>query len=105
VLAVHVRQRRRETAIRRALGAQPGRVAAAVIGSAMRLTLAGIVIGFVGAFALTRTLSGVLYGVRPNDPAVFAAAAGALVAAALLACTIPAIRALRIDPLAILRDE
>jgi putative ABC transport system permease protein len=104
ILAYHVNQRRRETAIRRALGAPAAHVAT-VVGAGLRLTLGGIVVGLAGGFALARTLSGVLYGVQPNDPAVFAAAAGILAIAALGACAVPAIRAVRIDPVSILREE
>jgi putative ABC transport system permease protein len=105
ILGYHVNQRRRETAIRRALGAPATRVAGTVVGAGLRLTLGGIVVGLAGGFALARTLSGVLYGVQPNDPAVFAAAAGILAIAALGACAVPAIRAVRIDPVSILREE
>lgn len=105
VLAYHVNQQRRETAIRRALGAPAARVAGTVIGAGLQLTVGGIVVGLGGGFALGRTLAGVLYGVQPNDPAVFAAAAGILGMAALGACAVPAIRAIRIDPVSILREE
>jgi predicted permease len=105
LLAYHVSQRRRETAIRRAFGAPSAQIVAAVVGAGLRLTLAGVAIGLVGAFALTRSLSGLLYEVAPRDPGVFAFAAGTLVAAALAACIVPSIRAMRVDPISLLREE
>jgi predicted permease len=105
VMAYHVDQRRRETAIRRALGAGGGQVAGAVVGSGLRLAAAGVLIGCVGSFALTRSLSTLLYQVTPHDPAVVAIAAAILAATAAAACTIPALRAARVDPVTILRDE
>jgi putative ABC transport system permease protein len=105
VLSFHVNQRRRETAIRRALGAPGTLIVRDIIAAGLRLTAIGIAIGLAGGLALARGLSGLLYDVRPNDPAVFASAAGVLMAAALAACAVPAIRALRIDPVSILRDE
>jgi putative ABC transport system permease protein len=105
VLAYHVAQRRRETAIRRALGARSSQVVGEVVAAGLRVTAAGILLGVIGAVALTRSLSGVLYDVRPMDPGVLAAAAAVLLTAALAACAIPAIRAVRMDPLTILREE
>lgn len=105
LLAYHVNQRRRETAIRRAFGAPSARIVAAVVGAGLRLTLVGVATGLIGAFTLTRSLSGLLYEVRPTDPGVFALAAGTLVAAALAACIIPSIRAMRVDPISLLREE
>jgi putative ABC transport system permease protein len=71
----------------------------------IRLALAGAVIGAIGAFALTRTMSGLLFGVRSFDLATFAAMAATLIAVALLACYIPARRAAKVDPLIALRYE
>jgi putative ABC transport system permease protein len=67
--------------------------------------LAGIILGAVGAFALTRTLSGLLFGVSSMDATTFAAMAGTLFAVTLFACYIPARRAARVDPLIALRYE
>lgn len=67
VLANHVNQRRRETAIRRALGAPAAQVVGAIVGAGLRLTSVGIVIGLAGGLALARSLSGSLYDVRAND--------------------------------------
>ena len=71
----------------------------------MRLALAGTVVGAVGAFALTRFLSGMLFGVSSLDPLTFLAMAGTLIAVTLFACYIPARRASRVDPLVALRYE
>ena len=71
----------------------------------MRLALAGTALGAVGAFALTRFLSGMLFGVSSLDPLTFVAMAGMLIAVTLFACYIPARRASRVDPLIALRYE
>jgi putative ABC transport system permease protein len=105
ILAYHVNQRRRETAVRRALGASSGHVVGTVIAAGLGLTSAGILAGVAGAFALSRSLSGLLYDVRPSDPGMLGAAAAVVAVAALVACAVPAIRAVRIDPLTILREE
>lgn len=105
VMAYHVNQRRRETAIRRALGAQSAQVVRATLGSGMRLAGTGIAIGVFGAVALTRTLSALLYKVDPFDPAVLAGVTMLLATVAMLASLVPAMRAARVDPAVILRDE
>jgi putative ABC transport system permease protein len=105
VMSYHVNQRRRETAIRRALGAREGQIVASVLASGLRLAAAGLVIGAAGAIAASRSLGSVLFRVDPRDPTVLAAAILALAVAALLACLIPAARAARIDPVVILREQ
>jgi predicted permease len=105
VMAYHVDQRRRETAIRRALGAGAGQVMGGVVGSGLRLAAIGVVVGCVGAIGLVRGLSTVLYQASATDPTVLAASAGVLTLTAALACVVPAIRAARVDPVSILRDE
>ena len=105
VMAYHVDQRRRETAIRRALGAGARDVVGGVVGSGLRLAAIGIVAGCAGALALARSLSTLLYQVEPTDPSVLAIAAGVLATTALLACAVPALRAARVDPVLILREE
>jgi putative ABC transport system permease protein len=105
VMSYHVNQRRRETAIRRALGAREGQIVASVLASGLRLAAAGLVIGAAGAIAASRSLGSVLFRVDPRDPTVLAAAILALAVAALLACLIPAARAARIDPAVILREQ
>jgi putative ABC transport system permease protein len=105
VLAESVDRRRGEIGLRLAVGADPGDVLRMVLGQAARLAAAGVTLGLVAAFALTRVLQGLLFGVSATDPAIFAAVAGVLGVAALLASTLPARRAARLDPAAILREE
>ncbi len=105
VMAFDVSRRTREIGVRMALGARPADVLRDVLLSGARLTLAGIAVGTAGAFALTRYLGSLLYQVSATDPAIFAAAALVLLAAALAAVWLPARRATRIDPAIALRGE
>jgi putative ABC transport system permease protein len=105
VLAFSVGQRRREFGIRMALGARSHDVLRLVLGGALRMTGAGIVIGLVAAALLTRLLRTLLFGVQPTDPVTFAATAAVLGAAALSASALPAWRATRVDPAVTLRQE
>jgi predicted lysophospholipase L1 biosynthesis ABC-type transport system permease subunit len=105
VLSYHVSLRRRETAVRRALGAPSDRLVRAVIGEGLRLVLIGVVIGFAGALAVARGLTAMLYEVGPADLTVYVGAAGVLFAVALSACLAPSISVLRLDPVAALREE
>jgi putative ABC transport system permease protein len=105
VMAMAVNQRRREMAIRLSLGAQTSDVFRLVMGRGMRLALAGVTLGLMGAFALTRVLDTLLYGVRATDVTTFVLIAVLLVVVALLACFIPARRAMKVDPMMLLRYE
>jgi putative ABC transport system permease protein len=105
VISYAVSQRSHEIGVRMALGAQTGDVLKLILKHGMRLTLAGVGVGLAASFALTRTLSGLLYAVKPTDPVTFIAVSLLLSAVALLACYIPARRAARLDPLKTLRHD
>jgi predicted permease len=98
-----VGQRTDELGIRLALGAGRSDVLRLVLGQGLRMAAGGVVLGLVAALALTRLLGNMLYGVSPTDPATFALIAALLVVVALLACWIPARRAMAVDPMTALR--
>jgi ABC-type antimicrobial peptide transport system permease subunit len=105
ILSYQVNQRRKETAVRRALGATSPAILGAVVGSALWLTTAGMVIGLAAALGLTRSLEAFLFGVAPDDPSAFVLAAAVLLCAATAASVMPALRAVADDPLAVLRED
>jgi ABC-type antimicrobial peptide transport system permease subunit len=105
VIAYSVQARTHEIGVRVALGARRGDVFTLVAGHGMRLASFGIAIGAAGALFLTHFLESWLYGVKPTDALTFAAVSFVLMAVSLMACSIPARRAMKADPMAALRCE
>ncbi len=105
VVAFGVAQRTREIGIRMALGADPGSVVRTMLKEGLRLTIQGVLIGFILSALIGLALSKVLYGMRAFDPVVLLGGAGLLLLVSILACWLPARRATRIDPMIALRTE
>ena len=104
-LSYHVLQRTREIGVRMAVGAGRRNIVSLVFGQGARWVLAGVAIGVAGALALATLLRSMIYGVNPLNPVTLLVGAGAVIAAAMLACWLPARRASRVDPMVALRAE
>jgi predicted permease len=104
-MSLYVGSRKNEFGIRMALGAQPGMLLRSVLKEGLMLIAVGVATGVVGALALTRTISSLLFHVSPTDPVVFTGVSLVLVVVALTACFVPARRASRVDPITALRHE
>lgn len=105
VIAYAVATRTREIGIRMALGARPGELLRMLLGSGMKLTAAGLVVGLGGAFAAAQVMTSMLFGVTPQDPRTFVSVAVLIGAVAGFATYVPARRAMRIEPIQALREE
>ena len=105
VIAYAVGERRREIGVRIALGAEPRTVAGSVVLHGLRYAAIGVALGLAGAFAATRAMQTLLFGVTPTDPLTFGALSAFLIAVAALASYVPARSAARTDPMVALRSE
>jgi len=105
VMAYSVTQRAHELGIRIAVGASPRDILRLVLGQGVRLTLMGAALGLVVSFLVTRALASLLFGVSTTDPLIFIAVPIVLALVAMLACYLPARRAMRVDPIIALRYE
>jgi putative ABC transport system permease protein len=105
VLSTLVRQRTSEIGVRMALGAAPGNIFKLIVSHGLRLTLTGIAVGLLAAFALTRVMTSMLVGVKATDPVTFAGMAILFFVIAAIACWLPARRAAGLDPTVALRDQ
>jgi putative ABC transport system permease protein len=105
VVSYSVQQRTREIGLRMAIGAAPRDVLALIVGGAMKLALAGVILGLAGAAVFSRLAATLLFEVTPSDPVSYAATSAVLFAIAVLACYAPARRAMRVDPIAALQAE
>ena len=105
LLAYTVSQRSQEIGVRLALGADPSRVGRMIFADGMRLALFGIVPGVLGAYAAARGMSALLFGVAPSDPATFAAGVGVALLMTFAGSLVPALRAVRVTPMSVLRAE
>ena len=104
-MAYNVTQRTQEVGIRIALGAQPVHILKLIVGEGMLIASIGLAGGLAAAFALTRLLSSLLFGVSASDPVTFAGVAILLGVVVFIACYLPARRAMRVDPIVALRYE
>jgi ABC-type antimicrobial peptide transport system permease subunit len=104
VMAYLVAQRTREIGIRLALGGRPSRVLSGVMTEGLAMTLTGLGLGLAAALALSRVLQDLVFSIRPTDPLTFVAIAALLLVVAVVASYVPARRAMRVDPIKVLRE-
>ena len=105
LMSFAVAQRKVELGIRLAVGAQPADVLRLVMGEGLRLVGAGALLGVAGALGSTRLVEALLFETKPQDPATLLVVTGLLVTVTMMACSIPAVRATRLDPLSALRER
>ena len=105
ILSYMVTERQREIGIRMALGAGNGQVVGLILGQGLMIALTGIVVGVIGAYALSSVTASLLYGVSPSDPLTYLGVAGIITVVAVAACVIPTRRAIRVDPLEAIRAD
>jgi putative ABC transport system permease protein len=104
VMSYSVAQRTHEVGVRMALGAQHQHVLRMIVGNGLKLVLVGVALGVTAAFAVTRVISNLLFGVTATDPPIFVAVPLLFIAVAILASYLPARRALKVDPIVALRE-
>ena len=105
VMSFTVAQRTHEIGLRMALGARHTQVLGLILKEGMTLASSGLLIGFLGSFAIGRLMRGMWYGIGSLDPLAFSAVAAALMISALFACYVPARHAMQVDPVAALRQD
>jgi len=105
IVSYTVSQRTPEIGIRLALGAGRTNVFRLILGQGLRVVFFGVALGLVGAFAMTRVIRSLLFGVTPNDALTFVLVSLLMIFVALIACSVPARRATKVDPLVALRNE
>jgi putative ABC transport system permease protein len=105
VLAGNVAERTREIGLRAALGATPRNILSLIVGHGARLAVVGLTLGLFGTLVLTRSLQSLLFGIAPHDPTTIIAATLLLLVTTLVACLVPAVRALRVDPSQAFRSD
>src|SRR5258708_30544326 len=104
LLSYSVSQRTYELGLRMALGAQQSQIVGLILRQGMKLVLIGSIIGVAAAFAFTRVLSSLLFGVSATDPVIYLAAPAIIAATSLLSCLLPALRATRVSPIVAIRE-